>query len=59
MAFHDFLWELQCRFAIPALGDVAFQRFAFVIYGTSKIVGLSVDLHEKGVLVPLPVRISE
>ena len=52
---HYFSEEFQCRFAIPALGNIAFQHLTFVIYGPPYVKGLAVDLHENFVQVPLPV----
>ena len=44
--FHRFPEELQCRFAIPALGDIAFQHLTFVVHSSLEVVGFTVDLHE-------------
>jgi len=58
ISFHCFPEEFQCRFAIPALGDIAFKHFALVINGPPEIVGFSVDFYEHLVQMPLPIRMS-
>ena len=35
---------------------MAFQDFAFVIYGTPKVVPFAVNHHKNLILVPLPIR---
>jgi hypothetical protein len=57
LAFHSFSEEFQGCLAITAFRDIALQDFPFVIDRSPKVVGLSVDLHENFVQVPLPVRI--
>jgi len=55
-ALHCFSKEIQCRFAIPALGDITFKHLTFVIYSAPQVVRFAVDLHENLVQVPLPIR---
>ena len=57
-ALHCFPEEFQCSVAIPALRNVAFQHFAFVIHSPPKVVRLVVDSHENLVQMPLPIRTS-
>ena len=57
MAFHCFPEEFQCRHAITALCDKAFQDFTFVITSPLMIVHRAVNLDEYLVQVPLQVRI--
>jgi hypothetical protein len=57
-ALHCFSEEFQCRFAIPALGDIAFKHLALVIYGAPQVVRFTVDLHKNLVQMPLPIRMS-
>jgi len=57
-AFHCFSEEFQCRFAIPALGDIAFKHLALVIHCPPKVVGFTVDFYEHFVQMPLPIRMS-
>ena len=58
VTFHRFPEELQCRFAIPSLGDIAFKHLTLVIYGAPQVVGFTVDLYEHLVQMPLPIRMS-
>jgi hypothetical protein len=55
---HRFSEEFQCRFAIPALGDIAFKHLTLVICGAPQVVGFTVDLYEHLVQMPLPIRMS-
>jgi hypothetical protein len=55
MAFYGFPEEFECRFAIPALRNIAFKHFALAINCPLKVMGLAVDLHENLVRMPLPV----
>ena len=57
-ALHCFSEEFQCRFAIPALGDIAFKHLALVINGPPEIVGFTVDFYEHLVQMPLLIRMS-
>ena len=54
---HCFSEEFQCRFAIPALGDKAFQHLAIMIHSPPELVGFAVDFYEKFVQVPLSSRV--
>jgi len=58
VTFHRVPEELQCRFAIPSLGDIAFKHLTLVIYGAPQVVGFTVDLYEHLVQMPLPIRMS-
>ena len=55
VTLHGIPEEFQRCFAIPALCDIAFQHFTFVINSTPQVVRLAVDLHENLIQVPLPV----
>jgi hypothetical protein len=57
VAFHGFPEEFQGCLAITAFRDMALQDFPLVIDRSLKVVGLSVDLYEHLIQVPLPVRI--
>jgi hypothetical protein len=49
--------EFQRGLTIPALGDIAFQHFSFMVNGSPQVVRLSVNSYEHFVQMPLPVRI--
>ena len=55
MTFHRFLEQFQCCFAVPRLGDNAFQHLPLVIDGPPQVVRYPVDLHKHLVEVPAPV----
>jgi len=57
-ALHCFSEEFQCRFAVTALGDVAFQHLALVIHSPPEIVGFTVYFYEHLVQMPFPIRMS-
>ena len=50
--------EFQCRFSVPALGDIAFKHFTLVIDSAPQVVRFTVDLHKNLVKMPLPIRMS-
>jgi hypothetical protein len=50
-------YEAQRRFAIPSLGNLAFQDFSVVIQSRPKVGRFAVDLHENQLQMPRPVRI--
>jgi hypothetical protein len=50
-------YESQRRFAIPSLGNLAFQDFCVVIQSRPKGGRFAVNLHENQLQMPLPVRI--
>ena len=54
-AFRGFTKKFQRCLVIATTGTKGFQHFTLVIYCTSEIVGLTVDLHEYFVQVPLSV----
>lgn len=55
MAFHYLSEEFQCRFAIPALGHIAFRPLALVIYSAPQVVCFTVGLHKNPVQVPVQI----
>jgi hypothetical protein len=57
-AFHCFPKEFHRCLAVAALRDIAFQHFAFVIYGALQVVRFTVDLHKHLIQMPLPIRMS-
>jgi len=58
VAFHQFSMELQCCFAVTALGDEGIEHLAFVIDGALHVVNLAVNLHKNLVDMPLRVRLT-
>ena len=54
---HLFSEEIQCSLAIPALRDIGFQHFAFVINRPPKVACLTVGFHEDLVKVPPPIGV--
>ena len=59
MFSHQFPKEFQRCFAIPALRDVTFEHFAFVVNRPPQVVRLAVDLHEDLVQMPFPFARSQ
>ena len=57
-ALHCFSEEFQCRFAVTALGNIAFQHFSFLVNSPPEVVGFTVNLYEHLVQMPLPIRMS-
>ena len=50
--------EFQCGLAVSALGDIAIQHFALMIYRAPQVVDLAVDLHEDLIQMPLLIRVT-
>ena len=50
--------EFQCGLAVSALGNIAFQHFALMIYRPPQVVDLAVDLHEDLIQMSLPIRVT-
>ena len=57
-ALHCFSEEFQCRFAVTALGDIAFKHLALVIHSSPEIVGFTADFYQHFVQMPFPIRVS-
>ena len=57
-ALHCFSEEFQRGLAIPALGDIAFQYFSFVVNGPPEVVRFTVDFYENFIQMTLPIRMS-
>ena len=55
-ALRCFSEEFQCRFAIPALGDIAFKHLTFMINGPPQVVSLAVDRQKNFVQMPIRMR---
>ena len=55
MVLHGFPEELQYGLAVTAFRHKGFEDFPFVIGGSLKLVGDTVDPHEDFVAVPAPV----
>jgi hypothetical protein len=55
-ALHCFPDDFQCRLAVPALGNIAFQHVTFVINRPPKVVLFTIDLHKSLVQMPSPIR---
>ena len=54
----DALQKLQRRSLVPLRGDHGFQELAFVIDSPPEIAGLAIDLHERLIQAPAPLRIA-
>ncbi len=46
MPFHRFLEQFQCSFAVPRLGDNAFQHLSLMIDGAPQVVRNTIDFHK-------------
>src|SRR5271165_6219339 len=55
---HDAPEKLQRRSLVPLHSDDRFQNFAFMIDGAPGIAKLAVDLHERLIQMPTPLRIA-
>src|SRR5271157_3682293 len=55
---HDALEKLERRRLVPLRSDDRFQNFAFVIDRAPEIAELAVDLHERLIQMPTPLRIG-
>src|SRR5208337_5420444 len=55
---HDALEKLQRRSLVPLRSDDRFQNFAFMIDGAPEIAEFAVDLHERLIQMPPPLRIA-
>ena len=50
--------KLQCRRLVPLRGDDQLQNLAFMVDSAPEIAELAVDLHERLVQMPTPLRIA-
>src|SRR5271157_1757586 len=57
ICLHHALEKLQRRSLVPLRSDDRFQHLAFMIDGAPEIAKLAVDLHERLIQMPTPLRI--